>query len=130
MLGGFHAGVYLGDFAFWINDERVSRGEFAPFVIHHRSVFSRDFGIRIGKQFEIEPFLRAKILVRLRSVDAHAKDHCVRLLILGEVALEIAGFQRATARTEIVHVDMTADLTSMVKLPSTETGLAFNVGAV
>src|SRR5207302_793594 len=86
----------LLSFAFWINDERVSRGEFAPFVIHHRSVFSRDFRIRIGKQFEIESFLRAKILVRLRSVDAHAKDHCVCLLIFREVTLEIAGFQRAT----------------------------------
>jgi iron complex outermembrane recepter protein len=43
--------------------------------------------------------------------------------------LQTPGFQRATARTEILHVDMTADLTSMVKLPSTETGLVFNVGA-
>jgi iron complex outermembrane recepter protein len=43
--------------------------------------------------------------------------------------LQTPGFQRASARTEIVHVDMTADLTSMVKLPSTETGLVFNVGA-
>jgi iron complex outermembrane recepter protein len=43
--------------------------------------------------------------------------------------LQTPGFQRATARTEIVHFDMTADLTSMVKLPSTETGLVFNVGA-
>ncbi len=43
--------------------------------------------------------------------------------------LQTPGFQRATARTEIVHADMTADLTSMVKLPSTETGLVFNVGA-
>jgi len=43
--------------------------------------------------------------------------------------LQTPGFQRAKARTEVVHVDMTADLTSMVKLPSTETGLVFNVGA-
>jgi len=43
--------------------------------------------------------------------------------------LQTPGFQRATARTEIAHIDMTADLTSMVKLPSTETGLVFNVGA-
>jgi outer membrane receptor protein involved in Fe transport len=43
--------------------------------------------------------------------------------------LQTPGFQRATARTEIVHADMTADLTSMVKLPSTETGLVFNIGA-
>jgi outer membrane receptor protein involved in Fe transport len=43
--------------------------------------------------------------------------------------LQTPGFQRATARTEVVHFDMTADLTSMVKLPSTETGLVFNVGA-
>jgi iron complex outermembrane recepter protein len=43
--------------------------------------------------------------------------------------LQTPGFQRATARTEVLHFDMTADLTSMVKLPSTETGLVFNVGA-
>jgi outer membrane receptor protein involved in Fe transport len=43
--------------------------------------------------------------------------------------LQTPGFQRATARTEIVHADMTADLTSFVKLPSTETGLVFNIGA-
>jgi outer membrane receptor protein involved in Fe transport len=42
--------------------------------------------------------------------------------------LQTPGFQRATARTEIAHFDMTADLTSVVKLPSTETGLVFNVG--
>lgn len=43
--------------------------------------------------------------------------------------LQTPGFQRATARTEIAHFDITADLTSMVKLPSTETGLVFNIGA-
>jgi iron complex outermembrane recepter protein len=43
--------------------------------------------------------------------------------------LQTPGFQRATARTEIAHFDMTADLTGTVKLPSTETGLVFNVGA-
>ena len=43
--------------------------------------------------------------------------------------LQTPGFQRATARTEIMHFDMTADLTSLVKLPSTESGLVFNVGA-
>ncbi len=45
------------------------------------------------------------------------------------VYLQTPGFQRATARTQIVHFDMTADLTNSVKLPSTETGLAFNFGA-
>ena len=43
--------------------------------------------------------------------------------------LQTPGFQRATARTEVFHLDMTADLTSKVKLPATETGLVFNVGA-
>jgi outer membrane receptor protein involved in Fe transport len=43
--------------------------------------------------------------------------------------LQTPGFQRATARTEVFHYDMTADLTNFVKLPSTETGLALNVGA-
>jgi iron complex outermembrane recepter protein len=43
--------------------------------------------------------------------------------------LQTPGFQRATARTEIAHFDLTADLSGSVKLPSTETGLAFNVGA-
>jgi outer membrane receptor protein involved in Fe transport len=43
--------------------------------------------------------------------------------------LQTPGFQRAKARTEVVHADLTADLTSVVKLPSTETGLVFNIGA-
>ena len=43
--------------------------------------------------------------------------------------LQTPGFQRAKAKTEVIHADMTADLTSVVKLPSTETGLVFNVGA-
>ena len=43
--------------------------------------------------------------------------------------LQTPGFQRATARTEIVHADMTADLSNSVKLGSTETGLVINFGA-
>jgi iron complex outermembrane receptor protein len=43
--------------------------------------------------------------------------------------LQTPGFQRATARTEIAHVDFTVDLSGSVKLASTETGLVFNVGA-
>jgi iron complex outermembrane receptor protein len=43
--------------------------------------------------------------------------------------LQTPGFQRATARTEIAHFDVTADLSGSVKLPTTETGLVFNVGA-
>ncbi len=43
--------------------------------------------------------------------------------------LQTPGFQRATARTEIFHVDLTADLSGSVKLPGTETGLVVNVGA-
>ena len=43
--------------------------------------------------------------------------------------LQTPGFQRATARTEIAHFDLTADLSGTVKLPSTETGLVFNGGA-
>jgi iron complex outermembrane receptor protein len=43
--------------------------------------------------------------------------------------LSTPGFQRATARTEIAHIDVTADLGGSVKLPSTETGLVVNFGA-
>jgi len=42
--------------------------------------------------------------------------------------LQTPGFIRASARQEIVHVDMTADFTSNVKLPGTETGLVVNFG--
>jgi iron complex outermembrane receptor protein len=47
----------------------------------------------------------------------------------GLAYLQTPGFQRATARQEIAHVDFTADFSSFVKLPSTETGLVVNVGA-
>jgi iron complex outermembrane receptor protein len=43
--------------------------------------------------------------------------------------LSTPGFQRATARTEIAHIDVTADLSGSVKLPTTETGLVVNFGA-
>jgi iron complex outermembrane receptor protein len=43
--------------------------------------------------------------------------------------LQTPGFIRASGRQEIAHFDMTADFTSAVKLPSTETGLVVNFGA-
>jgi len=43
--------------------------------------------------------------------------------------LQTPGFIRASARQEIFHGDLTADFSSAVKLPSTETGLAVNFGA-
>jgi len=43
--------------------------------------------------------------------------------------LQTPGFQRATARQDIVHADVTADLSSVAKLPTTETGLVLNFGA-
>jgi outer membrane receptor protein involved in Fe transport len=43
--------------------------------------------------------------------------------------LQTPGFQRATARTEIFHADMTADFSNAVKLSGTETGLVVNFGA-
>jgi len=42
--------------------------------------------------------------------------------------LQTPGFQRASARTEIWHGDMTADLSNSVKLGGTETGLVINFG--
>ncbi len=43
--------------------------------------------------------------------------------------LQTPGFIRASGRQEIAHVDLTADFTSAVKMPSTETGLVVNFGA-
>jgi iron complex outermembrane receptor protein len=43
--------------------------------------------------------------------------------------LQTPGFQRATARQDIAHADVTADLSSVAKLPTTETGLVLNFGA-
>jgi len=43
--------------------------------------------------------------------------------------LQTPGFQRATARQQIMHADFTADLGNSVKLPSAETGLVLNFGA-
>ncbi|HTU66235.1 MAG TPA: TonB-dependent receptor [Steroidobacteraceae bacterium] len=79
----------------------------------------------------------AQCLVNVDADPANDDANCVpwNIWVPGNVNpaalgyLQTPGFQRATARTEIVHFDMTADLTSFVKLPSTETGLAFNVGA-
>lgn len=43
--------------------------------------------------------------------------------------LQTPGFQRATAKQQVAHVDFSGDLTSLVKLPTAEAGLALNVGA-
>jgi outer membrane receptor protein involved in Fe transport len=43
--------------------------------------------------------------------------------------LQTPGFIRAQAQEQIAHVDFTGDLTSLVKLPSAETGLQLNIGA-
>ncbi len=43
--------------------------------------------------------------------------------------LQTPGFIRASGRQQIVHADLTADFSSAVKLPSTETGLVVNFGA-
>ena len=107
MVGGLDTGVYLGDFAFRINDKGVSRGEFAPFVIHHRTVLGRDLPVRVGEQFEVESFLRAKILVRLGRVHAHAENYRSGVFIFCQVALEIARLHGAAAgkifRVKIEH---------------------------
>jgi iron complex outermembrane receptor protein len=42
--------------------------------------------------------------------------------------LQTPGFQRASARQQILHADLTADFGGVVKLPSTETGLVMNFG--
>src|SRR5260370_35353851 len=67
----------------------------------------REFGVWIGQQFEIEPFLRAEILVRLRSVHTPAKNYRTRFLILRQIALEIVCFHGAAAgeifRIKIEH---------------------------
>ena len=43
--------------------------------------------------------------------------------------LQTPAFIRANATQQIVHADFTGDLTSFVKLPTAESGLAINVGA-
>src|SRR5262245_11097787 len=97
VIGRLHASVNFGDFAFGINDEGVSRSEFASFVIHYRPVFCRDFRVGIGEQFEVESFLSAKILVRLSGVYAHTENYCAGVLVFRKIALKIARLHRATA---------------------------------
>src|SRR5439155_15477763 len=92
----------------WINDESVACRKFFSFVIHYRSVFGRDPRVGIGQQFEIESFLRAEILVRLRGIDTYAENHRASLLILREIALEIPRLHRATAR-EIFRIKIEHD---------------------
>ena len=108
MIGGFNAAVNLGDLTVRINDKRVPGGQFAPFVIHNRSVFGRHLSFGIGQQFEIEPFFCAKILMRLHRVHTHAEDDRARLLVLHEIALEIPRLHRATAR-EIFRIKIEHD---------------------
>ena len=108
MVRGFDAGVHLGDVAVRINDERVARGELLAFVIHHRTVLRRDFRVGIGQQFEVQPLLRAKILVRLCGIDAHSENDYASIAVLCEIALKIVRLHGATAG-EIFRVEIKDD---------------------
>jgi outer membrane receptor protein involved in Fe transport len=108
------------------------------------STYFNDFSTRrtalalnAGYIDEDDPSAGVACLVNVDADPANNDPNCVpwNIWIPGNVTpealayLQTPGFQRATARTEIVHVDFTADLTNQVKLPSTETGLVFNIGA-
>ena len=108
MVRGFDAGVHLGDVAVRINDECITRGEFLALVIHHRAVLGRDFRVGISEQFEIEPFFRAKVFVRLCGIDAHSENDYASIAVLCEIALKIARLHGATAG-EIFRVEIKDD---------------------
>jgi len=103
VLSGFNTCEDLGDFAFRIDDKGIARGELFSVVFHGRSVLLRYFRAGISQQLEIQPFLCAKILVRLCRIYAHAEDDRIQRLEFREIALEIFRLHRATAR-EILRV--------------------------
>jgi hypothetical protein len=74
-------------------------------VIHDRAVLGGNFRVGISEQFEVEPFLRAKIFVGLRGVDAYSEDNCAGITIFRDVSLKIARLQRATA-CEILGIEI------------------------
>src|SRR4029077_3242669 len=65
-------------------------------------------------QFEVEPFLCAKIFVRLRGIHAYSEDDCTGITIFRDVSLKIVRLQRATAG-EIFGIEIKDDpLTAII----------------
>lgn len=88
MFGGIDIVEDAGDFAVGSDQECIARG-MGEWHMRQGAVFVRDVVIGIGEEFETEAFLDAKLLVRVRTVDADADDDGITLLVLGEVALKV-----------------------------------------
>src|SRR5580700_2909063 len=90
-----HCGPHFPDDAVRIDQVGMPGRKLRHSQIHHRVILSRDFLIRVRQKLEGQALFCAKLLVRLLILHAHAENHGVLRLILGQVALEIVGFDRA-----------------------------------
>src|SRR6266852_1349862 len=128
VLGRLYTGVNLGDFSFRVNQERVSRRHRRALILHRRPVLRRNFSARVSQQFESKPFFRAKLLVRIWTVHAHAQNDRACFIILGEVALKI--FQRDLAKydkTGAVILGVSVDSPDSHKEFCSKEGLTFKL---
>ena len=88
VLGGLHSSVHFGDFAFWINDEGVARGELVSFVIHYRTVLGRDLRSGSASNLKLNPSFVQKSLCDL-AVSTLTPRLTAGHLVPRQVALEI-----------------------------------------
>jgi len=122
-----------------LNDWLSYDGYFQTGETKRNSTYQNDFSIRrTGLALNaVNTPTGVQCLVNVDADPANDDANCVPWNVwqVGGVTpeslayLQTPGFQRATARQEVFHFDMTADLGGSVKLPTTETGLVVNFGA-
>ena len=121
----------------WSYDAYIQHG-----TSKRNSTFGRDFSItRLGRALDVRtdtrPGLATTGTPQCESFIDGTDPACVpwNIFQLGGVTpealayVQTPGFIRAEARQQIFHTDFTGDLTSLVKLPTAESGLVINVGA-
>jgi len=120
MLRRLHIEIDLADDAVWIDKKRVACGDLDDSEIHHRVIERRNFLLGIGEKLETQSFLGAELLVGILVLHADANDYSMFLLVLRQVALEVVGFHRASAREilgiEIQHHPLTLEIVQADRL--------------
>jgi len=96
MVGGIHTGVYLYDFAVWVDHKGVAGRKFHHAKICERAVSPSHFVICVRKQLEVETLFRAELFVGIDVVAADSEDDSVTLGVFRLIHLKLVGFTGST----------------------------------
>jgi hypothetical protein len=108
MFDWIYAGICLRNLAVGVNQERMPRRKLHHAEIGQRPVGVRDFVVSIGKEFEVQAFFGAKVLVRIHTIEADADYDRIALGILRLIDLKVVRFPR-TSRSLIFRIEIEND---------------------